>query len=82
MLAGRLQQITEHVDRIERDLAEVYELVSRMRQALDSEAGAANTADSDTSGFPETEASPAPCWSPQPPIQEDSAGLNSEPGND
>jgi hypothetical protein len=47
MFAERLQQITEHVDRIERDLAEVYELVSRMRQALDADAGARDTADPD-----------------------------------
>jgi hypothetical protein len=31
MRDGRLLQITEHIDRIERELAEVQELVTRMR---------------------------------------------------
>lgn len=74
IFAGRLQQITEHVDRIERDLADVYELVSRMRQALDAEAGAADTADSDVRLSRDRSVTSA-CWSSQPPIQADSASL-------
>ncbi len=31
MRDGRLQQITEHIDRIEHELSEVQELVARMR---------------------------------------------------
>lgn len=34
MRDGRLDQITEHIDRIERELAEVQELVVRMREDI------------------------------------------------
>jgi len=74
MFAGRLEQITAHVDRIERDLADVYELVSRMRQALDAEAEASDTADLDVR-LSRDRGVTSTCWSQDRPIQEDSAGL-------
>jgi len=74
MFAGRLEQITAHVDRMEHDLADVYELVSRMRQALDAEAEASDTADPDVRLSRDRSVTSA-CWNPQRPIQEDSASL-------
>jgi hypothetical protein len=74
MFAGRLGQITEHVDRVERDLAEVYELISRMRQALDAESGPTDTADPDFR-LSRDRGVTSTCWNTQRPIQEDSASL-------
>lgn len=74
MFGGRLLQITEHIDRIERDLAEVYELVSRMRQALDAGPGPAEMADPDFRLSRDRSVTSA-CWNAQPHIQEDSASL-------
>jgi hypothetical protein len=74
MQAGRLQQITEHVDRIERDLAEVYELVTRMGQALAVELGTEEAATPDLRLSRDRGVTSA-CWDARPPIQEDSASL-------
>jgi hypothetical protein len=74
MFGGRLRQITEHVDRIERDLADVYELVNRMQQDLDAESDAAEVADQDLRLARDRSVTSA-CWDRHPLIQEDSATL-------
>jgi hypothetical protein len=74
MHAGRLQQIAEHADRIERDLADVRELVSRMRRDVDAEPDAARDAVPDLR-LPRDRSVTSACWQTHPPIQEDSASL-------
>jgi len=75
MRDGRLQQITQHIDRIETELADVAELVARMQR------------DSETSTDQVTAMAAEPsvtgtCWEPRrlpdgvmPPFQQDSASL-------
>jgi hypothetical protein len=74
MHAGRLQQIAEHVDRIEQDLADVRELVSRMRRDADTEPGTAGGAVPDLQ-LPRDRSVTSACWQTHPVIQEDSASF-------
>jgi hypothetical protein len=74
MYAGRLQQIIDHVDRIERDLADVYELVARMQQAMDAEPESPAVADPDMRLSRDRSVTSA-CWDRRALIQEDSASL-------
>lgn len=74
MHEGRLQQIAEHADRIERDLADVRELVARMRQDVDAESNVAGDTVPDLQLSRDRSVTSA-CWQTHPPIQEDSASL-------
>jgi hypothetical protein len=70
MREGRLEQITEHIDQIEHDLAEVQELVARMR---DDNSEAASIPDMQLSGNRQVTSA---CWTCAPVrVQEDSASL-------
>jgi hypothetical protein len=66
---GRLEQITERIDRIERELADIQELVTRMR---DDETGALSVPEMLPSSARTVTSA---CWQPLPLIQEDSASL-------
>jgi hypothetical protein len=70
MRDGRLEQIREHVDRVEHELGEIMELVTRMQ--ADEPAPAAL----DVRGMqgPGERAVTSACW-PVLPLQEDSASL-------
>jgi hypothetical protein len=70
MRDGRLQQITEHIDRIEHDLADVQELVARMRGDNNE---AESIADMQLSRNRQVTSA---CWTTVPVrVQEDSASL-------
>jgi hypothetical protein len=68
MRLGRLQQITERIDRVESELADIQVLVLRMQQ------------DESRSEVSEPMRAREPsvtstCWEPRPMVQEDSASL-------
>lgn len=70
MRDGRLEQIREHVDRVEHELNEIMELVTRMQAAEPAPAAL------DVRGMqrPGERSATSACW-PVPPLQEDSASL-------
>jgi hypothetical protein len=70
MRDGRLDQIREHVDRVEHELNEIMELVTRMQADEPAPAGL------DVRGMqrPGARTATSACW-PVPPMQEDSASL-------
>lgn len=70
MREGRLEQITEHIDRIEHDLSEVQELVARMRDAADQPESIRDMQ------LSRDRSVTSACWLAAPaPVQEDSASL-------
>jgi hypothetical protein len=71
MRDGRLQQITEHIDRIERELSEVRELVARMR---DDDSAPLTVRETQLS---RDRSVTSYCWPDRStiPVQEDSASL-------
>lgn len=74
LFAGRLRQITQLVDRIERDLADVQELVARMQQSVGTEQAIPESDDLDVR-LSRDRSVTSTCWDKRPLIQEDSASL-------
>jgi hypothetical protein len=74
MHAGRLQQIAEHVDRIEQDLADVRELIARIQQDVDAEPTTAADSVADLQ-LPRDRSVTSASWQTRPAIQDDSASL-------
>jgi hypothetical protein len=70
MRDGRLEQIREHTDRVEHELTEIMELVTRMQADEPAPAGL------DVHGMqrPGERTATSACW-PVLPMQEDSASL-------
>jgi hypothetical protein len=70
MRDGRLLQVTEHIDRIERELSEVQELVMRMREETAEAASIRHTQ------LARDRTVTSACWPNTPVVvQEDSASL-------
>jgi hypothetical protein len=74
MRDGRLEQIREHVDRVERELDQIMELVTRLQTEDDS----TSPSDVRSMQLPRDRSVTSACWPSVPlqgPVQEDSASL-------
>lgn len=72
MYAGRLRQISEHIDRIENDLADMQELVTRMQEGLAISDGAGSVTEA---RLTRDRGVTSALWEPKRAVQVDSASI-------